>query len=798
MRQELSGAQGTVVEPACPRCDSPLWRDQGQVCNLIRMRQVFSNMSLQESLSGDDSDERAYRPYEQALLVNFEAEDIHQAYMCQEEAFPFGFEFIEKVQLREVNFGEGAGGLSQLEVNGTQLNGAGFILCRYCGKVQPHDVRQHETKQRHSPICRRGTRKGDEVFIESAYLYRSFQSEALRIFMPDTGMHRQGLSDVSFTAAILIGLKAFFSGNVDHLQSAPYHEPIAGEGQRSKDYLILYDTVPGGTGYLKQLASPEAFYTLCTQALEILQGCECQHRDPDPDGCYRCIYTYRHKHQLENLSRNAAIELLSAVLRHRQSMVVTRNISEIDANSLLESELERFFIETLRQAGQQGSTVQLLQAIINGKQGYTLKVNTERYEIEPQVSLGREHKVEVPSRCDFLIRHLDQPSLKIAVFTDGFQYHQSRVALDFAQRMALVKAGFIVWSLSWDDVKAQNDLQSDKPAALDFFWNPLQTRANVEGTRTGKFFLKNQPLAKAFSTDLSADLSTENAMKHLLRFLAYPQPDEWQLLMKYQCFSRVPQATLSQTSSERQAAEKAWAETLRAHFSGVLPPALEEHLAPSGDNYLSAWPDTYGVNSWVRLSRPWVVQTGPLTNADLPQSQIFVIEDMPEKKAWNGFTRLYNFFQFLPHSYFLPSLKSLPETLTTSLNTVLESPLPAAAWPLKSKSKAALPDDNTFDPAQWAVAQDMCDEEMLPLLNAMQAARWPTPEVGYEPQNAQGKILGGVAELAYPISQLAFILPDQAEDAAIYAELGWTLVIYDGSDPAVLLSSYARPKEKSE
>lgn len=792
MRQEGTLQTTAALESGCPRCGSVLWRDQGQLRELIRMRQVFSNMSLQDSLSGDDSDERAALFYEQALLVNFEPEDIAAAYVCQHQDFPFGFEFIDKVQLREVNFGEGEGGQSDFEVNGQQLHGVGFVLCRFCGKVQPRDALQKESKQRHSPVCRRGQRKGSEVLLESAYLYRTFQSEALRIFLPETGMERLGSANVSFTAAILVGLKAFFSGNVDHLQAAPYHEPIEGASNRAKHYLVLYDTVPGGTGYLKQLAHPDAFYTLCRKALHILQGCACQYREVDPDGCYHCIYTYRHKRQLDQLSRNTAIELLTAVLRHQDDMQLARNISEIDSNSLLESELERLFIETLRKASQVDDGIQLLQDLVNGKPGYTLMLHGQRYQIEPQVSLGAEQHVEVPSRCDFLLRHLDK-DLKIAVFTDGFQFHQQRVALDIAQRMALVKAGYVVWSLSWDDVKAELDAQTGQGIGNAFFWNPLASAEVAQSNLTVKYLRQGQPLHAALNPP-QGDISREHAMKHLLRFLAHPEPEAWQRWAKYQMMAQVPETMLKISVADQREREAAWCESLQSY----LPQSLWSHAQVQGANYLSQWPENEDCQGFSRLPRQALNQKDVFLSADAELVNVWVLKSPVDRKAWNGWLRLYNLFQFLPHTYFLPRWSDMSAELQDRFERLLAEPLPPAGVKPETPPQTAdwVRDDEALN--QWQAALDLCDEDMLPLLNALKTARWPVPEVGYEVQDAQGKILGGVLELAYPLSQLAFVLPEQTEDAAVYIDLGWRLVTYDGSDPAVLISSYARPEEQSE
>ncbi len=57
----------------------------------------------------------------------------------------------------------------------------------------------------------------------------------------------------------MLGLKEYF-GNVDHLRVAISEVPIPDADYR-KQYLVIYDSVPGGTGYLKQLMNNEGSLT---------------------------------------------------------------------------------------------------------------------------------------------------------------------------------------------------------------------------------------------------------------------------------------------------------------------------------------------------------------------------------------------------------------------------------------------------------------------------------------------------------------------------------------------------------
>ena len=98
---------------SCPRCENPLWADEGQRRNMLRMRQVISTQSEQESRSYDESDDREPQFYQKNMFVVKEDADISEAFFIDKEEVPFGFEFFRKITLREVNFGEkSAGGLS--------------------------------------------------------------------------------------------------------------------------------------------------------------------------------------------------------------------------------------------------------------------------------------------------------------------------------------------------------------------------------------------------------------------------------------------------------------------------------------------------------------------------------------------------------------------------------------------------------------------------------------------------------------------------------------------------------------
>jgi hypothetical protein len=239
-------------------------------------------------------------------------------------------------------------------------------------------------------------------------------------------------------------------------------EPIPGNELR-KRFLVIYDGVPGGTGYLKELTREQGtLFEVFRLAYDKLAGCKCG-SDPEKDGCYSCLLAYRERHHAKNTSRAAAMELLGRILENQSFLKRTDRLASVRMNTLLESELERQFVEALRRSPAEGAARRLTQEVVNGKAGYSLQIGEERYEIEPQVEIGPADGVTVPSRADFVIRALRplENERPVAIFTDGFEFHADpsgymRTADDLAKRMAILQSGrFWVWTITWDDIKMQ-------------------------------------------------------------------------------------------------------------------------------------------------------------------------------------------------------------------------------------------------------------------------------------------------------------------------------------------------------
>ncbi len=480
-----------IAHGGCPRCGALGWQDVAQKHRLLRLRQVQATTSDRRSRSWDERDDREPLHYQGDLLVHPDASTISTAWMLENRRVPFGFEYVGSADFQDVNFGVEDPYGEVIRVAGSDLPVHGFPVCKHCGRVQ-----SEYAERRHTSTCRYRDEKDESVFTEMLYLYREFTTEALRMLLPATSMDVNDERLQSFIAALYTGLREKFGGDIDHIKYTVMREPVHESGS-SKRYLVLYDAVPGGTGYLKELMqSTDEMREVFELALARIKGCACD-QDEEKDGCYRCVFSWRLGYAMNSIRRSVALELLDTILEGWNSLQQIRSIDEISVTLLQESELERRFLEALRTQTVAGQPVRLKRSQHVGKTRYDLTLAGRQYEVVPQVLLGESDGVELSTRADFVIYPADgdDSMLPIAVYTDGFAYHaaqsggRGRVGYDLAQRLAIMRSGrYLVWSLTWNDVDfgltgKQFDVDNYLTVKADVFSKLLDNRAVSDAVR---------------------------------------------------------------------------------------------------------------------------------------------------------------------------------------------------------------------------------------------------------------------------------------------------------------------------
>lgn len=728
----------------CPQCGSPGWADAGQVRNMLKVQMVYSNMDYTKSLISDESDDRSTVFYCKQLLVDVDEDhDISSAYEMDNEEFSFGYEFVKKATLREINFGESDMVGETLTVSGVEDVRKGFRICKYCGKIQPENG-----KGVHTFYCK--SRKmqlfNNDPYEECLFLYREFATEALRILIPATTMDSTTVRTESFTAAFMLGMKEYF-GNVDHLRATVSEVPIPDADYR-KQYLVIYDSVPGGTGYLKQLMNEKgSLIDILERALQKLEQCSCK-EDPQKDGCYHCLYAYRQSQSIGSISRNTAIRLLKAILSGKDNLTKIEKLGNVSVNSLFDSELERRFIEAISQMGNENRKIEVSKSLVNEKEGYILKINESTWEIEPQVVLGVTQGVSVQSKPDFIIRPIGKSNKKpVAIFTDGFIFHKDKVADDTLKREAIRRSGkYYVWVLSWRDVQSVFQAQGDyatptlspekMPSGAKMYQPTVGTSDVLKPGKMSTFELLMQYLdlddseelfetqARAYSLSLLEPIKATNSLAFV----------DWNVVIG---------------NSNDQ-----------VHFTidtFVQPGTFFGTWIPrSSDSHFYAY-------SGVLVDRMKTDKKTPVVVMALLDDRVDSRTDKYERE-WNGFWHFFNVMQFS---------KSFVALCNTGLDNHAYVSLPYGTNETNTEDKVP----SALNSNGWNEIMEMLfDESVKELAKGLEKSGIIAPEeAGYELTDESGEVIAEI-EMAWIDKQIGYMTEEQLVDRTNAETAGWKIV----------------------
>ena len=499
---------------------------------------------------------------------------------------------------------------------------------------------------------------------------------------------------------------------------------------------MLYDTVPGGTGYLKQMMTdPDNVLSIFRMAHDALVQCACN-ADPLKDGCYRCVYAYRRSHEMASTSRDTAVAVLNGILEQAADLQKVDGLRSVKVNPVLESELEVRFIEALRRVDVDGEPVRVREDVVAGKPGYVLTTTGRTYYMEAQAELGTSDGVAVASRPDFVIRPAREAAGQrpVAIFMDGFEYHRDRTGEDSAKRLALVRAGYLVWSLTWHDLEAVLGKGDD---ALDVLGDDDGHMAQLQRTLDGRW-----------ETGSIRSRLARPSFGLLVRFLRNPDADGWKRAVFTQTLSLFQPADMQSAALRREFTEAAARE---------LPPMVQEVLGELPEETAFA-----GRGSW-RGTPPDFAQVFlalPLAAVETPDPDQLVVvlhlddsarsADQDYRREWNGVLRLYNLLQFLPNGWWTTALG-----VQRDMYPEFAIPEPAVTAPYST---------------EWADAISLADVELRSAMEALAARGVLPPEVGFELIDAVGEV-SAEAELAWEAERGVVLLADQERQR--FAEAGW-------------------------
>jgi DEAD/DEAH box helicase domain-containing protein len=521
----------------CPKCGHESWNSASNKHKFARLQTVKSVNSRSKSTLKDSKDEREQQHYTISTHFKFNPKTIEGTWGMVK--IPFGIEFVKDVELTKVNLGSGTINASHITINQNEnIARHGFVTCKHCGKStsKPNFVLNgNGDKKFHYGFCKH--REEDYVNVandvfEEVFLFRSINTEAIKILLPVQEFLNEATQQM-FKAGLQLGLKKYYKGNPDHVAFDFYSEHNEAT-QRFDRYLVVYDTIPGGTGYLQKIFDPNEFTKLLKEAYKAIKECPCKKQEKD--GCYRCILTYANQYNREDLSRERAEDLFRSIVEQSKDWEpINQGISSLTKTGMIEeSELESKFIHALRKYSENYPDKNLVfnEVKENGILTYRLSLPIDggniTYAIRPQINLGEKDGVSVSTRTDFLIKciqiekggeiitDIDQllAFKEVAIYLDGYTYHASEKHMRFYQDIAIRNAisetpNMVSWSLSWTDVILFEN-EEDKLRTDNLHVDELRYRKAI-------LALNGFPMSQKLNKGL---IKAKNSIERLLWYLA--------------------------------------------------------------------------------------------------------------------------------------------------------------------------------------------------------------------------------------------------------------------------------------
>lgn len=529
----------------CPRCRSVRIADDGSCLHrVVEPRVVTSRDKREDARIRDDDDDREQRFYTMVDAVDIPEGEIEPSTSWRHTTQTFGVDFCRTALIRRINLGPmrhdaPAGD----EFAGQSVRMAPFHVCTACGAasadgkpVFDHSVDGLDSSaarnpqfKHHQPWCpvRRGKRTTREVSQEPVLLAHQLQTEALRVLLPAaTALVEEKIH--SFRAALRLGVDRHFGGDPQHLDTTLASMPDTDTGEK-RHYLVLFDRLPGGTGYLQRLTDPEAFRATLADARRALIECPCQ--DEGRRACHRCLHRYTEDQHQDTVHRGKALEILNDLLgpidesgRPLQGAdgepIDVWKVTDLPSTAMIgldkqvESDLEARFLDALRTWVGAEEHVTLNEEGTNS--GYLHFVHPERLT---KWRLTAQRDMEY-TRTDFTFERADGPKQSVTVFLDGYRYHatreHNRIASDCDKRNRLRAEGHVVFQITWDDL----DLFEKKNGTrVEPVWPPYARTAQEEA--------KDHYEAVGGDRSAFGDAVFVNPFDTLLAYLENPDKEEW-------------------------------------------------------------------------------------------------------------------------------------------------------------------------------------------------------------------------------------------------------------------------------
>jgi hypothetical protein len=445
--------------PSCPRCGSRGIQDTGQRLDVVELSRVSAEVRRDEVAISDRRDERGHAAFQIVTTADIDPANAVRRWFVEDTGL--GCTYLRTVDLRWINLGPPGHGVTRT-IGGEERQGMLFRVCSGCGKKDTESGRNRPHE--HRPWCPYRT-SADEV-TSTVALSRSLRTQGLLIRLPHAVTVGDDFAAPSLAAALLLGLREQMGGHPDHIRVEHVVDPTMSDGRDNHEAILLHDAVPGGTGYLAEMADPDRLREMLVLAWNRVRECECRHEERL--ACHRCLLPFTAPGAIRRVSRASAERHLRALLALPPDALsaegTTWTVTEVAPHEEPESHLERAVHRLLvGQLRRHGASVTETPGPTGNVARFTLPGTHRQWTLTPQANVA-------DSRPDFLLQTTDMNVPAVAIFTDGRAYHATaacnRLADDAAKRANLRDAGLLVIAVT------NNDLTTDGAAGRPDWYSP--------------------------------------------------------------------------------------------------------------------------------------------------------------------------------------------------------------------------------------------------------------------------------------------------------------------------------------
>lgn len=430
----------------CPRCGDRAIADTRQHLDTVELERVSAEVRRDEALITDSSDERTRERFAVVVAADIDRREAQAEWYA--EGIGFGATLLRAVNIRWLNLGRSGGGGSTRTIASVEESAPLFRVCAQCGKLDR--ASGSNKRDEHRPWCPLRTSTDEDQ--RTVALSRTLRTQAVALRLPPAATIGDSFAVPSLAAAVLLGLREQLGGAPDHIQIVSTVMP---EDDTVVATLLVHDTVPGGTGYLADLANPDRMWDLLSRAYRIVRDCDCV--TDSRLACHDCLLPFA-SGSASVVSRETATRLLRTLLggtsddepSDERSWTVTDVPPPAhDPESVLEQEFRAAFVKRVAATG---AVVREIPGPTGNRIDVTGANGGIRWSLIPQHGNGS-------SRPDFTLQSQKTTIPNVLIYTDGHRYHAhratNRLADDAHKRDLARLGGDIVLGITWDDLTKQ-------------------------------------------------------------------------------------------------------------------------------------------------------------------------------------------------------------------------------------------------------------------------------------------------------------------------------------------------------